>query len=153
MKKQLLFGLALILLFSDFPDWAWSSEPIRIGSPVLLSGTGAYVGEAEKETLEMMAEDLNRAGGINGKPVKFIFYDEEGKPDIAVRVVKRLIQKDKVTAILGISTSWTALPVIPIVQKAKIPTIMLTSSIRVVTPVNKWVFKTPADDRIVVVGS
>lgn len=126
------------------------TEPIRIGSPLLLSGTGSYVGGVEKETLEMMAENLNKAGGINGRPIEFIFYDEEAKPDVAVSVVKRLIQKDKVAAIVGISTSWTALPVIPIVQKAKIPTIMLTSSIKVVDPVNKWVFKTPADDRIVV---
>lgn len=126
------------------------TKPIRIGSPLLLSGTGAYVGSAEKETLEMMAEDLNKAGGINGRHIEFIFYDEEAKPDIAVSTVKRLIHKDKVTAIVGISTSWTALPVIPIVQKARIPTIMLTSSIKVVDPVQKWVFKTPADDRIVI---
>ena len=127
-----------------------AAEPIRIGSPVLLSGTGAYVGGAEKDTLEMMAADLNKSGGINGDPIEFIFYDEEGKPDVAVSLVKRLIQKDKVTAILGISTSWTALPVIPIVQKEEIPAIILAAASQIVDPVKKWVFKTPPDDRIVV---
>jgi branched-chain amino acid transport system substrate-binding protein len=117
--------------------------------PVLLSGTGAYVGGAEKDTLEMMAADLNKAGGINGRPLEFIFYDEEGKPDVAVSMVKRLIQKDKVAAIVGISTSWTALPIMPIVEKDEIPTIILAAAIKIVDPVKKWVFKTPADDRIV----
>jgi branched-chain amino acid transport system substrate-binding protein len=150
MKKQVFIVSVIILTISFCPFLAMAAEPIRIGSPVLLSGTGAYVGGAEKDTLEMMALDLNKAGGINGRPIEFIFYDEEAKPDVAVSIVKRLIQKDKVTAILGISTSWTALPVIPIVEKEEIPAIILAAAIKIVDPVKKWVFKTPADDRIVV---
>ena len=148
--KKLLSVMAIItsLLFT-LTSPSWAADPIRIGSPLILSGTGAYVGGAEKDTLEMMAAALNKAGGINGRPIEFIYYDEEGKPDVAVSLVKRLIQKDKVVAIVGISTSWTALPVIPIVQKEEIPTIILASAIKIVDPVSKWVFKTPADDRVV----
>lgn len=150
MKKQVLIVSVIILTISFCSLLAMAAEPIRIGSPVLLSGTGAYVGGAEKDTLEMMAADLNKAGGINGRPLEFIFYDEEAKPDVAVSMVKRLIQKDKVTAIVGISTSWTALPIIPIVEKEEVPTIILAAAVKIVDPVKKWVFKTPADDRIVV---
>jgi len=127
-----------------------AAEPIRIGSPLLLSGRGAFVGGAEKDTLEMLSAELNAAGGINGRPVEFVFYDTEGKPDVAVRVVTRLIQKDKVDAIIGISTSWTAMPAIPIVEKFRVPTVMLASASSIVNPVRKWVFKTPVDDTIVV---
>jgi branched-chain amino acid transport system substrate-binding protein len=149
MRKQVLI-LSVIILSTLFCTFSVNAaEPIRIGSPLLLSGTGAYVGGAEKDTLEMMVADLNKAGGINGRPIEFIFYDEEGKPDVAVSMVKRLIQKDKVSAIVGISTSWTALPIIPIVEKDEIPTIILAAAIKIVDPVKKWVFKTPADDRIV----
>ena len=148
MKKIMM--IALVLLVGAFVStWAGAAEPIRIGSPVLLSGHGAFVGGAEKDTLEMMAEEFNKKGGLDGRPLEFIFYDEEAKPDVAVRVVKRLIQKDKVQAILGISTSWTAMPVIPVVEKAKIPTITLASANAIVDPVRPWVFKTPADDKIV----
>ncbi|OGP73190.1 MAG: hypothetical protein A2W09_00665, partial [Deltaproteobacteria bacterium RBG_16_50_11] len=149
MKKQSIIGTLIIIVTLTWTLTCFAAEPIRIGSPVLLSGTGAYVGGAEKDTLEMMAADLNKAGGINGRPLEFIFYDEEGKPDVAVSMVKRLIQKDKVAAIVGISTSWTALPIIPIVEKDEIPTIILAAAIKIVDPVKKWVFKTPADDRIV----
>lgn len=148
MKK--LYGFVLVLsICALVAGTAFAAEPIKIGSPVLLSGHGAFVGGAEKDTLEMMAEELNKKGGLNGRPLKFIFYDEEAKPDVAVRVVKRLIQKDKVDAILGISTSWTAMPVIPVIQRAKIPTIMLGSASAIVNPVRSWVFKTPVDDKIV----
>jgi branched-chain amino acid transport system substrate-binding protein len=149
MRKQLIIVALMVLGILTWSLTSLAAEPIRIGSPVLLSGTGAYVGGAEKDTLEMMAADLNKAGGINGRPLEFIFYDEEGKPDVAVSMVKRLIQKDKVAAIVGISTSWTALPIIPIVEKDEIPTIILAAAIKIVDPVKKWVFKTPADDRIV----
>ncbi|MGD9125630.1 MAG: ABC transporter substrate-binding protein [Desulfarculaceae bacterium] len=148
MKK--VYVIAVVLLFGLMSvTSAGAAEPIKIGSPVLLSGHGAFVGGAEKDTLEMMAETFNKQGGVNGRPLKFIFYDEEGKPDVAVRVVKRLIQRDKVDAILGVSTSWTAMPIIPIVEKAKIPAVMLASANAIVNPVRPWVFKTPVDDKIV----
>lgn len=150
MKKVSLTTVLVVLAILTWTLCSLAAEPIRIGSPVLLSGTGAYVGGAEKDTLEMMAAELNKVGGINGRPLEFIFYDEEAKPDVAVSLVKRLIQKDKVTAILGISTSWTALPVIPIAEKEETPAIILAAAIKIVDPVNKWVFKTPADDRVVV---
>lgn len=148
MKKFYVFTIILSICALASVS-ALAADPITIGAPVLLSGHGAFVGGAEKDTLEMMAEELNKQGGINGRPLKFIFYDEEAKPDVAVRVVKRLIQKDKVDAILGVSTSWTAMPVIPIIERFKIPTIMLGSAGAIVNPVRPWVFKTPVDDKIV----
>ncbi len=150
MKKQ---SILMVVISVTILAWALSAvaaPPIKIGSPLLLSGRGAFVGGAEKNTLEMMAAELNAAGGVNGRPVEFIYYDTEAKPDAAVRLVKRLIQKDKVVAIIGVSASWTAFPVIPIIEKHRIPTIMLGSASKIVNPVRKWVFKTPADDKLVV---
>ena len=150
MRKKLILMTLMVMAISTWSVSAMAAEPIKIGSPLLLSGRGAFVGGAEKDTLEMMAADLNKAGGINGRPIEFVYYDTEGKPDAAVRLVTRLIQKDKVVAIIGISTSWTALPAMPIVGKHKIPTIMLASTYKIVNPVQKWVFKIPADDNILV---
>jgi branched-chain amino acid transport system substrate-binding protein len=150
MKKRTTIISIWVLAITMWSLTVIAAEPIRIGSPLLLSGRGAFVGGAEKDTLEMLTSELNAAGGINGRPVEFVFYDTEGKPDMAVRMVTRLIQKDKVDAIIGISTSWTAMPAIPIVEKYRVPTIMLGSASSIVNPVKKWVFKTPVDDTIVV---
>src|SRR3989337_714972 len=86
MKKLSITGTLIIIVTLTWTLCSLAAEPIRIGSPLLLSGTGAYVGGAEKDTLEMMAADLNKAGGINGRPLEFIFYDEEGQPDVAVSI-------------------------------------------------------------------
>ena len=150
MKTRAVIIMMIVVAVFSWVTAVSAAEPIRIGSPLLLSGRGAFVGGAEKNTLEMMAADINKSGGINGRPVEFIFYDTEAKPDVALRLVKRLIQKDKVDAIIGISTSWTAMPTIPIVEKRQVPTIMLGSANSIVNPVKKWVFKTPVDDTIVV---
>ena len=143
MKKQNVIISLVIMIFMFTSGGAMAVTPIKIGSPLLLSGRGAFVGGAEKATLEMMAEEVNKSGGVNGRPIEFIFYDTEAKPDIAVRLVKRLIQKDKVDAIIGISASWAAFPTIPIIEKYKIPTIMLGSASKIVTPVNKYIIQFP----------
>lgn len=149
MLRTLCCGLILCASALVGAPAAGAAEPYRIGVPTLLSGPGAFVGEAEKNTLTMLAEEMNAAGGIGGRPVEMIYYDTEGKPDVAVRMFNRLIQRDQVVAILGPAASWEALPVKPIVEKAQVPTIMLASAGAIVDPVAKWVFKTPADDRIV----
>jgi len=151
MKKTLsIWVVVLVAFFAIWSTVGSAASPIRIGSPVLLSGAGAYVGGAQKDTLEMMAAEINKAGGINGRQLEFIFYDEEGKPEVAVTLVKRLIQKDKVVAILGVSTSWTAAAAIPIIEQNKIPAILLGAAASITDPVKKWIFKTPPDDRLTV---
>lgn len=129
---------------------AHAAEPLRVGVPVIFSGPGAFVGAAQKKTLEMQAEALNAAGGVGGRKVELVFYDTEGKPDVAVRMFNRLIKNDRVNVILGPSASWEAMPVKPIVEASNTPTIMLASTAAIVDPVAKCVFKTPPDDRIVV---
>ena len=150
MKKSILNGVLGLAMTAVWAGNVSAADPIRVGVPVVFSGPGAFVGTAEKNTLEMMAQDLNAKGGINGRPIKFIYYDTEAKPDVAVRMVTRLIKKDQVDAILGPTASWTGLPAKPIVEKFKMPTIMLASGSALVVPVAKWVFKVPPDDRIVV---
>ena len=127
-----------------------AADPIRIGVPILFSGPGAFVGEAQKRTLDMQLEAINAKGGLKGRQLELIYYDTEGKPDTAVRMFNRLIKNDNVTAILGPSASWEAMPVKPILVSAGTPTIMLASTVAIVEPLAKCVFKTPPEDRIVV---
>lgn len=150
MKKQLFITVLITLLVSVWYLSAGAAEPIRIGSIHPLSGRVAFAGVPCKKTLDMMADDLNKTGGINGRPIEIIHYDTEGKEDVTVRAFNRLILKDNVTAIIGPLESWTAMAVIPIVEKHQIPTIMDASGSLLVNPVRKWVFKTAASDEIVI---
>jgi len=129
---------------------AQDGDPIKLGAPLILSGPGAFAGEASKRTLDMLVEDVNAGGGIDGRPVEMIYYDTEGKPDVAVRVVNRLLKSDAVHAVLGPIASWEAVAVKQALDRAGVPTLMLSATRASVDPQTDCMFKLPADDAIVV---
>jgi branched-chain amino acid transport system substrate-binding protein len=94
----------------------------------------------------MFEEQVNAAGGINGRPVKIIIYDTEGDATKTKNRIERLIKKDKVIAIIGPSRSGSSMAVIPVIEKAQILQISAAAAIQIVQPVKKWVFKTPQTD-------
>ncbi|MBW1999501.1 MAG: ABC transporter substrate-binding protein [Deltaproteobacteria bacterium] len=121
-------------------------EPYRVGSILEVTGGLSFLGQPAKNTLVMIEEEINRAGGINGHPLRVIIYDTEGKPTRAVTLAQKLIKRDKVCAIVGPMSSGSALAVIPITQKAEMPHIALGASRKIVEPPKKWVFNTVQTD-------
>jgi branched-chain amino acid transport system substrate-binding protein len=150
MKKYLFIIGAVVLAVFTCTLTAMAVEPIKIGAPLPLSGVVAFAGLPCKNSMEMIAEDVNKAGGINGRTIEIVYIDTEAKPDVAIRGVKRLIQKDKVTGIVGLLTSWCAMASLPVVEKHEVPTVIIAASSKIVEPVKKWVFKIPASDTIIV---
>jgi branched-chain amino acid transport system substrate-binding protein len=142
--------LVLALFFAALFTFPAAAAPVRIGVPVVMSGIGAFAGAAEKNTMEMMAAEANRTGGINGRSIEIIAYDTEDKPDIAVAAAKRLIVKDQVDAMIGLDMVINTMAVIPVAEQYKVPLIALSPSLMIVKPVRKWVFKAPADDSIII---
>ena len=129
---------------------ARAADPIRIGAPFIMSGPGAFTGESSKLALDMLAEEVNAAGGIGGRQIQFVYYDTEGKPDVAVRVINRLIKSDQVHAVLGPIASWEVAAVKQVLETSGTPTLLLASARAFVDPPSKCIFKLPTDDRIVV---
>lgn len=129
---------------------AVAQDDIQIGVPLMLSGPGAFAGEASKRTLDMLAEELNAKGGAGGRQVKLIYYDTEGKPDVAVRVINRLVKSDQVDAVIGPIASWEAVAVKQVLEQAGVPTLMLSATRTTVDPLSSCIFKLPVDDAIVV---
>ena len=121
---------------------------IKIGAVFSVTGPASFLGQPEKNTAGMVVDEINKKGGVLGKKIKIIIYDTEGDEQKAVMAVNRLIQKDKVVAIIGPSRSGTTLAVIPIVMRAKIPLISCAASRKIVQPVSerKYVFTTPQLD-------
>lgn len=150
MRKKSYIFLAAVVVILTWTLTTMAAEPIKIGVPLPLSGMVAFAGLPCKNTMEMVSEDVNKAGGINGRAIEIVYIDTEAKPDVAIRGVKRLIRKDKVTAIVGLLASWCAMPSLPIIEKHKVPTVLISASSKLVEPVKKWVFKIPASDTIVV---
>jgi branched-chain amino acid transport system substrate-binding protein len=124
------FGLPLIilLLFMSMTTGCASEKELKIGFITEQTGVDAYVGPASVPALEDKIAEINNAGGIGGYKLKLIVYDTRSEVTDAVTVVKRLIDQDKVVAIIGPSWSAAGIPIADIVDASKVPAIATTAS-------------------------
>lgn len=131
-----------------------SSDEIKIGSIIDASGSAAPLGKGEEETIKMIIDDVNENGGIDGKKIKLISIDSKSDQNEAVLGMKKLIEQEKVTAIIGGTISGNSLAMIPLAEKAEIPYISLAASKQVNNPDDgssrKWTFKTAQGDDVVI---
>lgn len=125
---------------------AEKKEPYKVGAIFAITGGASWLGEPERNTALMIEEQINMGGGINGHPLQMIIEDTVGDETKTVNAVKKLIYRDNVLAIIGPSRSGTTMAIIPIVEKAKVPLISCAAAESIVSPVKKWVFKTPQKD-------
>ena len=140
----LILIVSLALVFSCTKE----KEPYKVGAVFSVTGRTSFLGEPEKKTVVMIAEAINKVGGINGHPLELVIYDDESDETKCVLAVKRLLKKDKVPVIIGPSLSGNTLAVVKVVNDAKVPLVSCAASNKIVTPVvdRKWVFKVPQSD-------
>jgi len=140
----LILIVSLALVFSCTKE----KEPYKVGAVFSVTGRTSFLGEPEKKTAVMIAEAINKVGGINGHPLELVVYDDESDETKCVLAVKRLLKKDKVPVIIGPSLSGNTLAVVNVVNDAKVPLVSCAASNKIVTPVvdRKWVFKVPQSD-------
>lgn len=127
---------------------AQAADSIKVGAFLSVTGPASFLGEPEKKTLERHVERLNKDGGIGGRKIELVIYDDAGTPDKAATFAKRLIQNDGVDLLIGGTTTGTSMAAIKVVEPAGVPFISLAGGIDIVDPVKKWVFKTPHTDRM-----
>lgn len=146
MKKFTSIVLGLSVL--GFAATANAQDNIKIGALVAATGPASFLGDPELKTLELYVEKINTAGGVLGKKIELVTYDTGANPKKATTFVKRLINQDEVVAIIGGSASGETMAILPFIKKAKIPLVSMAGSIKIVKPVKKYAFKTPATDRM-----
>jgi branched-chain amino acid transport system substrate-binding protein len=127
---------------------AWAQEPIRVGAFLSVTGPAAFLGDPELKTLELYVERLNAEGGVLGRKLQLVAYDDAGDAEKARTFAKRLLEQDKVDLIVGGSTTGTTMAVVPMVEQAGVPFVSLAGAVVIVEPAKKWVFKTPHTDRM-----
>ena len=137
----MLFGLGLAMQ-------ARADEPIKIGSVLSVTGPAALLGDPELKTLQLYVEKINNEGGVLGRPLQLIFYDDGSDAGKANSFAKRLIEDDKVDLLIGGTTTGATMSIAPIVERAEMPFISLAGAVVIIEPVKKWIFKTPHTDRM-----
>jgi len=143
-KKRMVLGILMALLLAGTVVQA--AEPIRVGAILAVTGPASFLGGPEARTLEMLAEEVNAKGGINGHKVELFIMDSGASPEKAVSFAKQLIEEKKVLAILGPSTSGETMQIKGIAEEGKTILLSCAAAEVIVNPVAKWVFKTPQKD-------
>ena len=138
-------AIALVALAAGAPQ---ASARIKIGAVLSVTGPASFLGEPEKKTLEIYVDEINRQGGVNGERLDLIIYDDGGDANNARTFATRLVEEDKIVAMVGGTTTGSTLAMIPVFEEAQIPFISLAGAIQIIEPVRKWVFKTPHTDRM-----
>lgn len=126
---------------------AVTGEPYRIGAVFAVTGPASWLGDPAKKTALMLAEQINAAGGINGRPIRVIVEDTEGDENRALNAVNKLIVRDNVLAIIGPSRSGPSLAVIPIIEEARVPLVSCAAARAIVAPEHRYTFQSPQQDR------
>jgi len=147
----LVLGMMALQVGVGAPE-AQAAEPYKIGAVFSITGPASFLGEPEKKTAEMIMEEVNKKGGINGHPVELVVYDDESDATKCNLAVKKLIKKDEVPVIIGPSTSGNSMAVVGVAEEAKIPLISCAASHKIVTPIESrnWIFKVAGSDSHVV---
>jgi branched-chain amino acid transport system substrate-binding protein len=130
--KKTLFGVVVVGLFLAFgalpPASSAKDDVIRIGLFGPLTGKFSGLGVDGQKGCELAVREINQAGGINGKKVQLFIYDDRGDRKEAVSVVRKMIEMDKVVAIVDGSLSLTSIAAAPVVNSAKIPMVVAYSN-------------------------
>lgn len=148
--RLLSFALSLAML----PALALAQDKgeIRLGGAFSTTGPVSFVGDPESKAVRMCVNQINREGGIKGRKVNLIWYDDGGDVRKATANVRRLIEDDKVQMIIGASTTGATMAVIPLVEQAQIPLVSVSGGTVITSPPKKWAFASPYTDRLVVEG-
>jgi branched-chain amino acid transport system substrate-binding protein len=142
MKKlSVLFSLVLALV-TFISCNKKGADTILIGNYGSLTGTEATFGTSTRDGILLAIELVNAAGGINGKKIEMKVYDNQGKPEEARLSVEKLINVDKVVAVLGEVASTRSLAAAPVAQQYQVPMISPSSTNPDVTKKGEYIFRT-----------
>ena len=154
MRKWFCLLLAMLILAAAIPLAGCAGEKgtYKIGALFALSDYNSSLGIPEKQTVDMMVEQINAKGGINGHKLEVVVYDTKSSTQECVTLATKLIEQDQVLAIIGPSSTGESNALKSIVTEAQIPLISCAAGASIVTPIEDsyWVFKTPQSDILAV---
>ena len=128
MRKFVVFCVSLILVISFAGAvFGMASEVVRIGHSVSLTGGASMWGQSEANAVDMLVKKINSEGGILGRQIEIVRYDNRNDTVEAVNVARRLVA-DGVAAVIGPAQSGRAIASAPIFERVTIPMIVTTAT-------------------------
>ena len=130
---------ASLLIASSYG--ATAADPIRVGEFASLTGINASFGQMSHHGTELAIEEINAAGGVLGRRIQLLTEDDQSKAGEPATVVRKLISRDRVVAILGEVASSRSMEAAPIAQEGKIPMISPSSTNVKLTEMGDYIFR------------
>jgi len=128
--------LMLCVVFAVTGAGIAAEKPVKVGFVYIMSGPFATYGQFAKQGAELAIDEINAAGGINGRKVEALFEDSTGKPDVGIRAIRKLVYENEVDVVMGIDSSGVASAVAPIMNELKTPLIITHAATPDVTGTN-----------------
>jgi branched-chain amino acid transport system substrate-binding protein len=141
--KRIVISLGLIatFLFSFACQPTTGGDKVRIGVFMSLTGSTANFGISSVNGIKMAADEVNAAGGINGKQIELLIEDDRSDASEAATIVTKFVTQDQVHAVLGEVASSRSIAAAPIAQNAKIPMLTPSSTNPEVTRKGDYIFR------------
>ncbi len=144
MKKIVTGFCVLVALAASVPVWAQDGKPkaLRIAVVTFFSGSGAVVGGPSVNSAKLVIDRINKAGGIDGVPIKAEYVDESGGASKNIATYRQLA--GKVDIIMGYVSSSDCLAIAPVAEELKVPTIFTDCTTNALFEGHhyQWVFRT-----------
>src|ERR1017187_3687193 len=118
-----------------------SGDAIKVGSMNSMTGLTATFGKSSDKGIRLAAEEQNKAGGLLGKQVEIVTADTESSPEKTPNAILKLIEQDKVCAVLGEVASKLSLAAAPVAQRRQVPLLSPASTNPRVTQVGDYIFR------------
>ena len=125
---------------------AAAADTIKVGAILAVTGPAAFLGAPEAKTLEMLAAQVNAAGGVKGMKIELVIKDSAGDAEKALSLAKQLVEEDKVFAVIGPSTSGESMKIKQYMDENATLLLSCAAAESITKPVMKWIFKTPQSD-------
>ena len=134
---------------ASLPLPAGAQTPIKIGASMSVTGTYAKPGSYQKEGYDICIDELNGKGGLLGRKVELVIYDDQSQPATAVKLYEKLITEDKVDAVMGPYSSAVSEAVANVTEKyKKVMVAPLAATTSIFKKGRKYIFMviTPAEN-------
>ena len=126
MKSSSFLSLAAAASLAS--SLAWAQAPIVVGLTTPVTGGAASFALPERQGVEMAVDEINKAGGVLGRPIRLVVADNRCNPTEGVQTANRLINEDKAVVLLGAFCSSVSLAIMPVVRRSEVPLVIDVST-------------------------
>ena len=137
LNLVLLISMVISVVFVKGSGQAYAAKPIKVGMICSITGWAGFLGSPQRDAMIAVVENINKNGGVLGRQIEVYVEDDKSNPTNAVIAASKLIRDIKVSVLIGTTITDSGTAIIPTVEKAKIPYLVITP---VTSSFKKWAF-------------